>query len=135
MGTKRKIKVFAVLSGVLAAAAAAPQLLPAGVSAAACPDYPFCAVAPAAAANPGLPIFQQAVALHEQQKMAIQPTVDARIPGLAAHQAAEIKQFALMGRAPTTIAHEGDLARQRHNEELLIAFGKQQAAAALAAHM
>ena len=128
------MKVFAVLSGVLAAAAAAPQLLPAGVSAAACPNYPYCAL-PAAAANPGLPIFQQAVALHEQQKMAIQPTVDANIPGLAAHQAEEIKQFARMGYAPTTVAHQGDLARHHDAEKLLIAFGKQQAAAALAAHM
>jgi len=124
------MKVFAVLSGVLAAAAAAPQL-PAGVSAAFCPDYPFCTAPTAAAANPGLPLFQQAVAFHEQQKLAVQPTVDARIPGLAAHQAAEIEQFARMGLAPTTVAHGGDLARVKHAEDLLIAYQNAQIAAAL----
>merc|ERR1719357_529672 len=56
------MKVFAVLASVLAAAAAAPQL-PAGLSAAICPNYPFCDVGGAAAIPGAALVAQQAQTL------------------------------------------------------------------------
>jgi len=127
------MKVFAVLSGVLAAAVAAPVELPAGVLAADCPNYPFCGFGPEAlAANPGLAIYQQGVALTKQQAQTLQPVLPIGVEGLGAHQAAEARQLALMGLNPGTIAHAEEVARVKHAQAELIAFGEAQAAAAAA---
>merc|ERR1712168_540916 len=117
-----KMKVFAVLSGVLAAAMAAPQL-PAGLSAAVCPNYPYCFGGPeAAAANPGLAHFQQAVALTQQQERTLQPVLPIGVAGLGAHQAAEAAVLAAQGRNPGTIAHAEEVNRVKQAELELQAY-------------
>jgi len=129
------MKVFvAVLSGVLAAAMAAPAELPAGVLASDCVNYPFCGPSPDdLAANPGLAIYQQGVALTKQQAQTLQPVLPIGVEGLGAHQAAVAKQLALMGLVPGTIVHAGEVARVVQAQNDLIAFGEKQAAAAAAA--
>merc|ERR1712168_1392542 len=121
-----KMKVFAILSGVLAAAMAAPQL-PAGLSAAVCPNYPYCFGGPeAAAANPGLAIFEQAVALTKQQERTLQPVLPIGVAGLGAHQAAEAEVLASQGLNPGIIAHAEELNRVKQSEAQLVAFQQSQ---------
>jgi len=117
------MKVFAVLSGVVAATMAAPAQFPAGVSPAICPNYPFCGAGPdALAANPGLAIFEQAVALTKQQELTLQPVLPIGVQGLEAHQAAEAAQLAAMGLNPGTIAHAEEVNRVKQAEAELLAY-------------
>merc|ERR1712183_800577 len=118
-----KMKVFAVLSGVLAAALAAPQY-PAGLNAALCPNYPFCTYATpeAVAANPGIALFEQAVALTKQQALTLQPVLPVGVAGLDAHQAAEAAQLAAMGLNPGSIAHAEEVNRVKQAEAELLAY-------------
>merc|ERR1712142_70664 len=125
------MKVFAVLSAVLAAVAAAPQY-PAGVAAAICPNYPFCGATPGSVAEvPGIDLHNAAVALHEQQKQTLQFTVgpaftfaDLRpqVPGYDQWYAAQATQLAAQGMNPGIVAHAGEIARVKQAEGELLAF-------------
>merc|ERR1719347_2477491 len=99
------------------------NLTPAGLNAALCPNYPFCFGGPeAAAANPGLAHFEQAVALTKQQERTLQPVLPIGVPGLDAHQAAEAAQLAAMGLNPGTIAHAEEVNRVKQAERELLAY-------------
>jgi len=66
------MKVAIVLFGLLAYALAmpAPQELPAGISAAECPNYPYCGVGPDQGALSHSEAEQQLIALQQQQAAA-----------------------------------------------------------------
>merc|ERR550517_1533549 len=95
-----------------------PQVqLPAGVSAAACPNYPVCAV------EQDLSIFtpaQQAV-IRQHNAIAQANRPPPAVPGLAAHAAAEAEVFALQGLNPGQLAHSSAEARVLAAEQELLA--------------
>jgi len=117
------MKVFAVLSAVLAAVAAAPQY-PAGVAPAICPNYPFCGATPGeAVAIPGIDLHNAAVALHEQQKQTLQfNDLRPQVPGYDQWYAAQATQLAAQGLNPGIVAHAGEVARVKQAEGELLAF-------------
>ena len=80
--------ISAVLSlATLALASAAPQL-PAGLTAAACPNYPYCDATTGFLEIPDVPGAEQVIRAQEQLlRSNIAPT--AGLPGSAAHAAAE----------------------------------------------
>ena len=118
------MKVFAVLSAIVAAVAAAPQS-PAGVAPAICPNYPFCGATPGAAdaVIPGIDIHNAQVALHEQQKQTLQfDDLRPQVPGYDLWFAAQAEQLAKQGLNPGIIAHQGEIARVKQAEGELLAF-------------
>ena len=106
------MKVFAVLASVLAAAAAAPQL-PAGLSAALCPNYPFCDVGGAAAIPGAALVAQQAQTLQfgDLEPLNVTPEWDA----------AQAEQLARMGIVPGALRHAGKEARVIQAQQELLA--------------
>ncbi len=134
----------------MASAAAAPQhLLPAGVSAAECYNYPFCnAAAPAAApvaavayhaapapvapaADPNLAVYHQKNARIAQTYQAVAHAALPQVPGLAQHQQAEALVYAQQGKVPATNIHRANEDRVRQAEEILIQLQHEQAAGIL----
>ena len=107
-----QMKVFAVLASVLAAAAAAPQL-PAGLSAAICPNYPFCDVGGAAAIPGAALVAQQAQTLQygDLEPLNVTPEWDA----------AQAEQLARMGIVPGALRHAGKEARVIQAQQELLA--------------
>lgn len=127
------MKVFIALFSLIAAALAAPMQLPAGVSAAACPNYPNCFIGQAPGA-PNLAVpgagFQYAAEQRIlQQQFALAQPLAADVPGFGAHQAAEALVLAAQGRVPGSIIHSGQEAKVRQAEADLIALQQQQTAA------
>ena len=125
------MKIVAVLSGLVALSSALPLELPAGVSAAAFPCYPYrCGVeADAYASVPGGDIQYHNEQRVKQQQFALSQPLVPQVPGLAAHYAAEAEVLAAQGRVPGSIVHSGAEARVYQAEADLIALQKQQAAA------
>jgi len=117
---------FVVLSFCFAAALARPQVqLPAGVSAAACPNYPLCAPSQPEGAVLDLSVFtpaQQAVInQHNAIALANTPSPFSVLPGFSAHQAAEAEVLAAQGINPGALSHAQAEARVKQFEAELLA--------------
>ncbi|XP_023323462.1 uncharacterized protein LOC111697629 [Eurytemora carolleeae] len=111
----------AVMSLLLSMSADARPQLPAGVSAAQCPNYPLCNVG-----QQDLSIFtpaQQAV-IRQHNAIAQANLPLPEVPGLAEHQAAEAEVLAAQGINPGSLSHAQAEARVLQFEnELIVASG------------
>ena len=126
------MKFVVVAACAVAAATAAPQaLLPAGLSAAECINYPFCGPTP----GTDVPIDTNAAAVYAAQQrilasqFALSQPIAANVPGFGAHQAAEAEVLAAQGRVPGSPIHAGNEARVLQAQADLIALQEQLAAA------
>ena len=120
----QKMKVTIALFGLLACAYAmpAPQELPAGVSAAECPNFPYCGATPEQyALIPGAASHNDAVEAIKAAQFALSQPILPEVPGLAEHQAAEARVLADQGLNPGIIVHSGNEARVHQAEQSLIA--------------
>ena len=118
---------LAVIACLVGTALCAPLELPAGVSAAEFPCFPFnCDSAPAI---PGAGFQHHAEQRILQQQFALSQPIVPEVPGLAAHFAAEAQVLAAQGRVPGSIVHSGNEARVRQAEADLIALQQQQSSA------
>eukprot|EP00090_Calanus_glacialis_P019446 TRINITY_DN2987_c0_g1_i1.p1 TRINITY_DN2987_c0_g1~~TRINITY_DN2987_c0_g1_i1.p1 ORF type:complete len:122 (+),score=32.53 TRINITY_DN2987_c0_g1_i1:99-464(+) len=112
---------FLSLASLLALSQAA--ILPAGVSAASCVNYPFCGPSPddgAYLVPGGAAVLAAQKAVQHQHYIAsiANPPI---VPGLDAHNAALNAQLALMGIPAGQLAHQAALARVRQQQEEIIA--------------
>merc|ERR1712110_616252 len=113
-----KMKFLVVLSVVAVAMA---QEQPANF---ACPNYPFCAIAPAAVAAPAA--YQPHMDLYWAQRQALyQPVVDYSLPGMDQWYAAQAAQEARMGLHPGNAIHQAQIARVEQEQARLIAYAAQ----------
>jgi|ERR1712127_253446 len=106
------------LAGFLALTAEGRPQLPAGVSAAACPNYPLC-VAEAQDLSIFTPAQQAVIRQHEAIALANIPPP--AVPGFAAHQAAEAEVLAAQGINPGALSHAQAEARVKQFEAELLA--------------
>merc|ERR1719471_836065 len=131
---------FVILS-LVASAFAAPQL-PAGLTAAACPNYPYCDATGGFLEVPAVPGAAEVIAAQESlirsglNPLAALPGIDAHAaaeaavrdagrPGFNAHAAAEAEVLLAQGRAPANfdagrLAHFQAEQAVRFNEQQLI---------------
>lgn len=118
------MKVFIALFALAAVAfaAPAPQELPAGITAAECPNFPYCGLTPEElAVIPGAARHSIAVAAIKQSQFDVSQPILPEVPGLAEHQAAEALVLAGQGKNPGIIVHSGNEARVFQAEQQLIA--------------
>merc|ERR1711872_287467 len=116
-----KMLAFLSLASLIAHSHAA--VLPAGVSAAACPNYPYCGPSPANAVPGAASVLAAQEAVKAQLRLAAAPAPP-QAPGLAAHAAAENAQLARMGMAgqPAGLqAHRAAEARVMQQQQELAA--------------
>merc|ERR1712096_354276 len=100
------MRTFIVLA-LASAAMAAPQL-PAGLTAAACPNYPYCDATTGFLSVPDVPGAADVIRAQEAIiRGNIAPT--AGLPGIQAHAAAEAAVLLQQGRAPANL-NAGELA-------------------------
>merc|ERR1711872_664141 len=115
-----KMLAFLSLASLIALSQAA--VLPAGVSAAACPNYPYCGPSPANAVPGAASVLAAQEAMKAQLRLAAAPAPP-QVPGLAA-PAAENAQLARMGMAgqPAGLqAHRAAEARVMQQQQELAA--------------
>ena len=118
------MKLFLAIIGLIACAyaAPAPQDLPAGLTAAECPNFPYCGATPEEiAVIPGAAKHNDAVAAIKQSQFDISQPILPEVPGLAEHQAAEAVVLAGQGKNPGIIVQNGNEARVLQAEQQLIA--------------
>jgi len=108
-----------VLLSLIAAAAGRPQL-PADVSEAQCPNFPYCAPT-AQDLSVFTPAQQAVIRQHNAIALANQPPP--QVPGLAEHQAAEAQVLAAQGLSPGQLSHSQAEARVLQYEAELTAAG------------
>ena len=108
---------------------------PAGLSAAVCPNYPFCGAGPEAiigaeaiAVDPNNAVAAAAYQRVAQINQAVAPAALPVVPGLAAHQQAEALVYAQQGKVPATNIHAANEDRVRQAEQLLIQLQAEQGA-------
>merc|ERR1712105_76178 len=101
-----KMLSFLSLASLLALSQAA--VLPAGINAATCTNYPFCG--PSQISGPNVPANTAAYEAIKQLYVA-QPPIPA-IPGLEAHAAAENAQLARMGAPARPIGYQAHMAAE-----------------------
>merc|ERR1711881_357967 len=112
-------KMLAFLSLASLIALSQSAVLPAGLSAAACPNYPFCGPSPVEIPEVpgGAAILAAQKAVKHQAYIANPPVV----PGLDVHAAALNAQLARMGVPAGQPAHQAALARVHQQQQEIIA--------------
>ncbi|CAB4060361.1 unnamed protein product [Lepeophtheirus salmonis] len=110
-------KILCTLSAVMAVSFAAPTLVnyPAGLTAAECPNFPFCGPSPADFATPGL---------------AAHAAAEAKVPGIIEHARAEAEVIAAQAPKPDLRGHSAAEQEVRRLENELIAIQRAEAALA-----
>merc|ERR1711872_380546 len=111
-------KMLAFLSLAALIALSQSAVLPAGVSAATCPNYPYCGPSPADTVPGAAAVLAAQEAVKQQLKVAAMPVLP-QVPGLAAHSAAENAQLARMGLPAGLQAHSAAEARVMQQQQEL----------------
>ncbi|XP_040563651.1 uncharacterized protein [Lepeophtheirus salmonis] len=127
-------KILCTLSAVMAVSFAAPTLVnyPAGLTAAECPNFPFCGPSPADFATPGLAAHAAAEAkvLREQVALTDPSALLPKVPGIIEHARAEAEVIAAQAPKPDLRGHSAAEQEVRRLENELIAIQRAEAALA-----
>jgi len=121
--------VLVVVASAAVASGLPAVIYPAGVSPAACPNYPYCGPDPLEVPLvPGGEAITAAQARVRLAQIAVSQPYYPSVPGIAAHEAAVNEQLASMGIAPSLLRHEFEVAKLQQAQDDFVAMQAQLAA-------